>query len=142
MARPPVNAVFILWLRQLKRYFRSRARMIGSLGQPTLFLLALKRSADSLSLGSSSGACFTAAWITSAIFGPISSRRCALRCDRPGPPTPLDRHLCQSRIIPVSLITLGPRVVDSPLEEDGFELQVPLFEKLYRVLSKGNAERW
>jgi ABC-2 type transport system permease protein len=41
VARPPVNAVFILWLRQLKRYFRSRARMIGSLGQPTLFLLAL-----------------------------------------------------------------------------------------------------
>jgi ABC-2 type transport system permease protein len=35
-----LNAVFILWLRQLKRYFRSRARMIGSLGQPTLFLLA------------------------------------------------------------------------------------------------------
>jgi ABC-2 type transport system permease protein len=41
VARPPVNAVFILWLRQLKRYFRSRARMIGSLGQPILFLLAL-----------------------------------------------------------------------------------------------------
>jgi hypothetical protein len=41
VARPPVNAVFILWLRQLKRYFRSRAPMIGSLGQPTLFLLAL-----------------------------------------------------------------------------------------------------
>jgi ABC-2 type transport system permease protein len=36
-----VNAVFVLWLRQLKRYFRSRARMIGSFGQPTLFLLAL-----------------------------------------------------------------------------------------------------
>jgi hypothetical protein len=30
---------------------------------------------------------------------------------------------------------------DSPLEEDGFELQVPFFEKLCRVLSKGNAER-
>jgi hypothetical protein len=30
---------------------------------------------------------------------------------------------------------------DSSLEEDGFELQVPLFKKLYRVLSKGNAER-
>ena len=41
MAKPPVNAVYILWLRQLKRYFRSRARMIGALGQPTLFLLAL-----------------------------------------------------------------------------------------------------
>ena len=24
--------------------------------------------------------------------------------------------------------------LDSPLEEDGFELQVPLFEKLYRVV--------
>jgi ABC-2 type transport system permease protein len=37
----PVNAVYILWLRQLKRYSRSRARMVGSLGQPILFLLAL-----------------------------------------------------------------------------------------------------
>jgi len=36
-----MNAVFILWLRQLKRYFRSRSRMIGGLGQPILFLLAL-----------------------------------------------------------------------------------------------------
>jgi ABC-2 type transport system permease protein len=41
VARTPVSAVYILWLRQLKRYFRSRARMIGSLGQPILFLLAL-----------------------------------------------------------------------------------------------------
>ncbi len=30
-----------MWLRQLKRYFRSKARMIGSLGQPLLFLVAL-----------------------------------------------------------------------------------------------------
>jgi ABC-2 type transport system permease protein len=36
-----MNAVFILWLRQLRRYSRSRARMIGTLGQPILFLLAL-----------------------------------------------------------------------------------------------------
>ena len=36
-----MNAVFILWLRQLKLYSRSRARMIGALGQPILFLLAL-----------------------------------------------------------------------------------------------------
>ena len=36
-----MSAIFILWLRQVKRYFRSRARMIGSLGQPILFLLAL-----------------------------------------------------------------------------------------------------
>lgn len=33
--------IYILWLRQLKRYVRSRSRMIGSLGQPTLFLVAL-----------------------------------------------------------------------------------------------------
>ncbi len=36
-----VSIIYILWLRQLKRYFRSRARMIGSIGQPLLFLVAL-----------------------------------------------------------------------------------------------------
>ena len=36
-----MSAIYILWLRQLKRYIRSRARIIGSLGQPLLFLLAL-----------------------------------------------------------------------------------------------------
>lgn len=33
--------IYILWLRQIKRYMRSPARIIGSLGQPLLFLLAL-----------------------------------------------------------------------------------------------------
>lgn len=33
--------IYVLWMRQLKRYVRSRARMIGSLGQPLLYLLAL-----------------------------------------------------------------------------------------------------
>ncbi len=36
-----LRAIYILWLRQLKRYLRSRARIIGSLGQPLLFLVAL-----------------------------------------------------------------------------------------------------
>jgi ABC-2 type transport system permease protein len=36
-----MKTIYILWLRQLKRYYRSRSRMIGSLGQPILFLLAL-----------------------------------------------------------------------------------------------------
>lgn len=36
-----MSTVYILWLRQLKRYSRSRARIFGSLGQPLLFLLAL-----------------------------------------------------------------------------------------------------
>lgn len=36
-----MKAIYILWLRQLKRYFRSRSRIVGSLGQPVLFLLAL-----------------------------------------------------------------------------------------------------
>ena len=36
-----MGTIYILWLRQLKRYFRSRARMAGFLGQPLLFLLAL-----------------------------------------------------------------------------------------------------
>ena len=36
-----IRTIYILWLRQLKRYIRSRSRIIGSLGQPLLFLLAL-----------------------------------------------------------------------------------------------------
>lgn len=36
-----MNTIYILWLRQLKRYVRSRSRMVGSLGQPILFLIAL-----------------------------------------------------------------------------------------------------
>jgi ABC-2 type transport system permease protein len=36
-----MNAIYILWLRQLKRYFRSKSRIVGSLGQPLLFLIAL-----------------------------------------------------------------------------------------------------
>ena len=36
-----MSTVYILWLRQLKRYFRSKSRIVGSLGQPLLFLLAL-----------------------------------------------------------------------------------------------------
>jgi len=36
-----MSTIYILWLRQLKRYVRSRSRMIGSLGQPLLFLVAL-----------------------------------------------------------------------------------------------------
>lgn len=36
-----MSTIYILWLRQIKRYFRSRSRIVGSLGQPLLFLLAL-----------------------------------------------------------------------------------------------------
>ncbi len=36
-----MNAIYIIWLRQLKRYIRSKSRIIGSLGQPILFLVAL-----------------------------------------------------------------------------------------------------
>jgi len=36
-----MKAIYILWLRELKRYFRSRAQIIGALGQPLLYLLAL-----------------------------------------------------------------------------------------------------
>ena len=36
-----MKVIYVLWLRQVKRYSRSRARIIGSLGQPLLFLLAL-----------------------------------------------------------------------------------------------------
>jgi len=36
-----MQAIYILWLRQLKRYWRSKSRIVGSLGQPLLFLVAL-----------------------------------------------------------------------------------------------------
>lgn len=36
-----MKVIYILWLRQLKRYVRSKSRMIGALGQPLLFLVAL-----------------------------------------------------------------------------------------------------
>lgn len=35
-----MKTIYILWLRQLKRYFRSKSRMIGSLAQPILFLVS------------------------------------------------------------------------------------------------------
>ncbi|MGB6975760.1 MAG: ABC transporter permease [Terracidiphilus sp.] len=36
-----MSAVYILWLRELKRYTRSRSQIVASLGQPVLYLLAL-----------------------------------------------------------------------------------------------------
>lgn len=36
-----MQVIYILWLRQIKRYIRSRSRIVGSLGQPLLFLFAL-----------------------------------------------------------------------------------------------------
>ena len=35
-----IEIIYTLWLRQIKRYYRSKSRIIGSLGQPLLFLLA------------------------------------------------------------------------------------------------------
>lgn len=36
-----MSVIYTLWLRQVKRYFRSKSRIFGSLGQPVLFLVAL-----------------------------------------------------------------------------------------------------
>ncbi len=36
-----MSTIYIMWLRQVKRYLRSRSRIIGALGQPILYLLAL-----------------------------------------------------------------------------------------------------
>jgi ABC-2 type transport system permease protein len=36
-----MSAIYILWLREVKRYVRSRAQILASLGQPLLYLLAL-----------------------------------------------------------------------------------------------------
>jgi ABC-2 type transport system permease protein len=36
-----MSVIYVLWLRELKRYMRSRAQIIGSLAQPALYLLVL-----------------------------------------------------------------------------------------------------
>lgn len=36
-----MNVMYALWLRELKRYLRSRAQIVGSLGQPLLYLVGL-----------------------------------------------------------------------------------------------------
>ncbi len=36
-----MKTIYILWIRQLKRYVRSKSRMIGSIAQPLLFLVSL-----------------------------------------------------------------------------------------------------
>lgn len=34
-----IEVIYILWLRQLKHYWRSKSRLLGSLGQPILFMI-------------------------------------------------------------------------------------------------------
>jgi len=36
-----MNVIYIMWLRQMKRYVRSKSRVIGSLAQPLLYLLGM-----------------------------------------------------------------------------------------------------
>jgi ABC-type multidrug transport system, permease component len=36
-----MSAIYVLWLRELRRYIRSRAQIAASLGQPLLYLVAL-----------------------------------------------------------------------------------------------------
>jgi ABC-2 type transport system permease protein len=40
VAATAVSTIYILWLRQVKKYFRARSRIVGALGQPLLFMLA------------------------------------------------------------------------------------------------------
>lgn len=36
-----MNAIYVMWVREVKRFIRSRSRIIGMIGQPLLFFLAL-----------------------------------------------------------------------------------------------------
>ncbi|MBV8904183.1 MAG: ABC transporter permease [Acidobacteriia bacterium] len=36
-----MSVIYIMWLRELRRYVRSRAQLVASLGQPVLYLFAL-----------------------------------------------------------------------------------------------------
>jgi len=35
------QAIYVLWLREMKRYLRARSRIVGSLGMPFFFLIFL-----------------------------------------------------------------------------------------------------
>jgi ABC-2 type transport system permease protein len=35
-----MGTIYILWLRQVKKYMRSRSRIVGAIGQPVLYLIA------------------------------------------------------------------------------------------------------
>src|SRR5437867_11748318 len=41
MGDSPVSVICVLWLRELRRYVRSRAQIVASLGQPLLYLVVL-----------------------------------------------------------------------------------------------------
>lgn len=36
-----LRVLYLLWLRQMKRFFRAKSRIVGAIGQPLLFLVAL-----------------------------------------------------------------------------------------------------
>jgi len=36
-----MKTIYIMWLREMKKFFRNKSRVVGALGQPLLFLLAL-----------------------------------------------------------------------------------------------------
>jgi len=54
-----IEIVYILCLRQLKHYWRSKARLIGSLGQPLLFMIAFGYGFGPMYAIASGGASFT-----------------------------------------------------------------------------------
>ncbi len=50
------RAIYIIWLRDLKRHFRDRARVFGSLGSPIIFIFILGQGiGSSFALGSALG---------------------------------------------------------------------------------------
>lgn len=64
------RAVYIIWLRDLKRHFRDRARIIGSLGSPIVFIFILGQGlGSSLQFGGASAAIDYKAFIFPGILG-------------------------------------------------------------------------
>jgi ABC-2 type transport system permease protein len=43
-----MRILYILWVRQIKRFFRAKSRIVGAIGQPLLFLVALGYGIGSL----------------------------------------------------------------------------------------------
>src|SRR5436309_2166722 len=43
-----MSAIYILWLRELRRYVRSRAQIVASLGQPLMYLIAIGSALENM----------------------------------------------------------------------------------------------
>ena len=51
MLRNELQAIYVMWLRQMKRFMRSKSRIVGMIVQPLFFLVILGSGFSQASFG-------------------------------------------------------------------------------------------